>query len=1425
MVSNSFNNAYIIGQTNFNNWSQGLNQKEYLRVLPHPDQKVIFKDPFLDWQKDHQNGQFKEESLTGNYFSSWGPDKELNVTLKMSDLSKTVIDGFGILKSGDGLIPWLKDSKGQPEKTPYEFLRGYNGQIPGPMLITEPGDTLKIKLENDLKEVTNLHTHGLHVSPLGDGDNVLISLKPGETRDIDIPIPDNHFIGVDWYHPHLHGEVADQVGSGLGGLLAINAPYNIPDLDNFNPTTSPIYTFAINTFGIQQELRNPSPTDPLNQSPDSTVKVPAGTPLQVLGEEDGKKIYELSDAVFEGYNAKPALYDPQKPTGNPPSFTYGGGGLAEPVENVIHTANGQYNPTLDLKTGEWDLFTFANMSTNAFHVVQLVYDDGTQLIPQEVNLVAIDGDAAGVVEDVRRQVKDFPILNPGARVSVQHWFDKPGKYYFLSNGTEEILGDNVSNLIKGKKGFNDGHLIWGSQVLATVEVTGDPVTQGEFPKPYETLVQQSQKINELVTAAEEGKFDRERDFVWDANPGGAILIGNNPTDTNVKTFEGTYTINGKYFSTTPGESLPPLAMPMLGTTEIWNVINKSGLPNPDLDGKTIPGTNIPVPNFPLPEWHPFHIHQNDFTVLSINGFSVDEIEDNYLARVLSDTIALPPAYVEGTATKENPYGRPADPTKPEELAKLKASVVRILMKFEDFPGSYVNHCHILFHEDAGMMMVLRPILNTKDTLLGLSSEDGSGQIDLFRASNQQGFSLTPYGTGFKKGIDVAIADVNYKGQKDAENKNVTDNVTDVITIQRSLDKASDKFAVKVFDGKILLDAQTDKNPLITQFTPFQDIASSPNQIASVATGDINGDGFADIAVGLGGGISPTIEIYSGKDYQLLSRLSPFHHENFQGKINLAVGDVDGDNYDDIIVGQGDNGRGLLELYSGQLITQKGSLNGKDTSHETALLSKEFQPYGADYKGEIDVTSGYILQRPDEPNDAPTQTNNANITTIAKGSVPNGKEQIQLFTFLGGGHHHEEEHEGDHDSSMEAEQLRLEVSLTPTGNTQEISGTFADLPGLPKGEPVLFTRKQNGEYGIIHLGDKNKPESTSVTTTKLTKNADNDVFTIDSNTDLSTLKVTLTASDANFVNQLGVFVVDDASGKINGIAPGAADYTEAAIERAKVIFSGLANIPNGFNTDNLTRLLQFNSGENLRFLLVKNSTIDAVLDGVTPATEVLFADPSTQKITDLGADGFSLAWEDGAGNKVNDFQDFVVKIQATKDSLPLGTSLQEKPQGEVIDLRRVTQQVKADFAVNRDAAFNNFIGFYKVADENGGIDTTGDGKADILIGEAGYTQAAVSKRLPGIDLTVNNQGTATYSATFQPGSIFAPFIIVNGKPEAILHSNLNNNPAVYFPFLGANTDKADHISLLANNVFGFEDLPKAGDKDFNDVTVRVDLSLV
>ena len=100
----------------------------------------------------------------------------------------------------------------------------YNGSYVGPTLAAQPGDLLDIELHNDLPQVTNLHTHGLHVSPLGNGDNVLLQIEPGTENHYEIQIPADHPQGLYWYHPHHHGQVNNQIIRGLSGLLTVGRP-------------------------------------------------------------------------------------------------------------------------------------------------------------------------------------------------------------------------------------------------------------------------------------------------------------------------------------------------------------------------------------------------------------------------------------------------------------------------------------------------------------------------------------------------------------------------------------------------------------------------------------------------------------------------------------------------------------------------------------------------------------------------------------------------------------------------------------------------------------------------------------------------------------------------------------------------------------------------------------------------------------------------------------------------------------------------------------------------------------------------------------------------------------------------------------------------------------------------------------------------
>jgi hypothetical protein len=68
-------------------------------------------------------------------------------------------------------------------------------------------------------------------------------------------------------------------------------------------------------------------------------------------------------------------------------------------------------------------------------------------------------------------------------------------------------------------------------------------------------------------------------------------------------------------------------------------------------------------------------------------------------------------------------------------------------------------------------------------------------------------------------------------------------------------------------------------------------------------------------------------------------------------------------------------------------------------------------------------------------------------------------------------------------------------------------------------------------------------------------------------------------------------------------------------------------------------------------------------------------------------------------------------------------------------------------------------------------------------------------------------------------LYAPVLIADAGTANADFSN------VYTAYSQGNADKADHIRLLADNTFGFEDLVGGGDRDFNDVIVKATFTKV
>ena len=96
----------------------------------------------------------------------------------------------------------------------------FNGQVPGPTIEAEVGDTLVVELINELSEPTTIHWHGLRVPADMDGtESVQRAVEPGESFEYRFVVPD---AGTFWYHSHVNE--TEQLERGLYGALIVRGP-------------------------------------------------------------------------------------------------------------------------------------------------------------------------------------------------------------------------------------------------------------------------------------------------------------------------------------------------------------------------------------------------------------------------------------------------------------------------------------------------------------------------------------------------------------------------------------------------------------------------------------------------------------------------------------------------------------------------------------------------------------------------------------------------------------------------------------------------------------------------------------------------------------------------------------------------------------------------------------------------------------------------------------------------------------------------------------------------------------------------------------------------------------------------------------------------------------------------------------------------
>jgi len=273
----------------------------------------------------------------------------------------------------------------------------------------------------------NLHTHGLHVSPKGNADNVMLHIPAGMSNTYIYDVPKNMPHGAYWYHSHLHTLTAPQTFLGLAGLLSIGrTDGNLPVVTE---KRIPIRNMLLQYNGVFERASGLAQLNNLYWSQYvSTIIPPKGdelakgtysplmTPVNFAESKPGTRYATTWYAGELSVMNKRGLL--QYIPSNLQSFIAAGGqsdkdipanaSLPDYQRDVQFTVNGQFQPVIKSKAGQTEIWVLANVSDIAYITVQLT-ETATGRHPP-IAIVGQDGNPYPAVH--------YPVTDNGTRLVI-----------------------------------------------------------------------------------------------------------------------------------------------------------------------------------------------------------------------------------------------------------------------------------------------------------------------------------------------------------------------------------------------------------------------------------------------------------------------------------------------------------------------------------------------------------------------------------------------------------------------------------------------------------------------------------------------------------------------------------------------------------------------------------------------------------------------------------------------------------------------------------------------------------------------------------------------------------------------------------------------------------------------------------------------
>jgi FtsP/CotA-like multicopper oxidase with cupredoxin domain len=339
--------------------------------------------------------------------------------------------------------------------------------------------------------------------------------------------------------------------------------------------------------------------------------------------------------------------------------------------------NGQLNPTITMRPGEVQLWRVLNATPGSVFKGQTGAAGPGVLFP-DMFCVAIPNQPVPPCKTAGFQL--LQTAKDGVQFSPANFKNQPflsGTYPNPSGAPAGPIlagGNRMDFLVKAPatasatpvQFYSNNTTAAPGALVFSVVIKGDPV---DMKMPAST--DWPAMPDYLLDLPQPADYPHQVTFGWDAEPGRPAKAGGRLTSNVGLSLPPRYTIDNRQF-----EQFGPLidqCMPLGGLQE-WVLVNETTVT------------------------HPFHIHINPFQITKIEVpiLSTDGNSATYSTYapasdfVWSDVVALPAGVVLNSG-------------------QVAESRVTIRQQFVDFTGSFVLHCHILAHEDRGMMQLVRVV--------------------------------------------------------------------------------------------------------------------------------------------------------------------------------------------------------------------------------------------------------------------------------------------------------------------------------------------------------------------------------------------------------------------------------------------------------------------------------------------------------------------------------------------------------------------------------------------------------------------------------------------------------------------------------------------------------------------------------------------